>query len=309
MRPKSILSLFALSLAGLICSSCHSSTHAAQHSVSQAARANSAATYTLRGVVVAVDTANGRITLTNENIPGLMQPMTMVYTLANPTEATALHPGDKISAQLTTGQNRLTLDQLDILVPAQFNIKPTVQYHIPQPGDVVPDFQLINQNGHRIHLHQYRGKALLLTFVYTRCPLSNYCPLMSRNFAAVDKMLAADPALYAHTHLLTISFDPAYDTSAVLRSYGEAYTGRYTQEQFRHWEFSAPKANQLASLLQWFGVGVTPAPGGMLAHSLSTVVIGPNGKVRNWYPTNDWTPAQVFHDIRAALAVPLAPAH
>ena len=293
-----MLMLFALAV-GLACNGCRSSSKADSLGATPSSRP-AAPSYALRGVVVSVDVPSGQLTLTNENIPGVMQPMTMAYTLVNPMEATELHPGDKISARFTTGQNRMTLDQIDVLEPAQLNIKPTVQYHIPQPGDSLPDFQLINQSGHRIHLHQYRGKVLLLTFVYTRCPLSNYCPLMSRNFAAVDKMLAADPTLYAHTHLLSISFDPAYDTPAVLRSYGEAYTGRFTQEKFLHWEFSAPNPNQLASLLQWFGVGMTPAPDKTLAHSLSTVVVGPDGKVRDWYPTNEWTPAQVFHDVQQA---------
>lgn len=268
---------------------------------SPAARTAATPTYSLRGVIVSVDVPTGQLTLTNENIPGLMEPMTMSYSLVNPMEATELHPGDRISAQLSTTGSHLTLDQIDVLQAAQLNIKPTVQYHIPQPGDVLPDFQLTNQSGRRIHLDQYRGKVLLITFVYTRCPLSNYCPLMSRNFSAVDKMLAADPALYARTHLLSISFDPAYDTPAVLRSYGEAYTGRYTQENFKHWEFSAPNSSQLASLLQWFGVGVTPGPDKSLAHSLSTVVVGADGKVRAWYPTNEWTPEQVFNQIRQAL--------
>ncbi len=239
--------------------------------------------------------------LTNEDIPGVMEPMTMAYTLANPMEASELRTGDKIRARLRFENSSAILDQIDVLQQAQLNYKPAEHYHLPQPGDLVPDFLLTNQSGQHIHLDQYRGKVLLLTFIYTRCPLSNYCPLMSRNFAAVNTMLAANPALYAKTHLLTISFDPTYDTPAVLRSYGEAYTGHYTQETFAHWEFAAPNPRQLASLLQWFGVGVTPGPGKTLAHSLSTAVIGPDGKVLAWYPTNEWTPAQIFQDVQQAL--------
>ena len=284
-----------LTLAALIFSGCHSSSQKKVSSTQENV-------FSLRGVVVAVDVPSGKITLNNENIPGVMAPMTMVYALANPMEATEIHPGDKIGARLSKSDTEATLDQIIILQPAQLNVPSTVQYHIPHAGDVVPDFQFINQNGRRIHLSQYRGKVLLITFVYTRCPLSNYCPLMSRNFSAVDKMLAADPALYAKTHLLSISFDPAYDTPAVLRSYGAAYTGRYTQENFAHWEFSAPNPKELASLLQWFGVGVTPAPDKTLSHSLSTVVIGTDGKVRNWYPTNEWTPEQLVGDVRETLS-------
>lgn len=263
--------------------------------------ASSSKVYPLRGVVVSVDAATGQVTLTNENIPGFMEPMTMPYTLANPMEASELHLGDKIRAQLTVGDTSATIDQIDILEQSKLNYKPTTQYHVPQPGDVVPNFSLRNQDGNTVHLDQYRGKVLLVTFIYTRCPLSNYCPLMSRNFAAVDKMLAANPELYRKTHLLSISFDPSYDTPAVLRSYGGAYTGEYSKEKFDHWDFAAPKSTDLASVLQWFGVGVTPGPQKTLSHSLSTVVIGPDGKVRNWYPTNEWTPEQIFTDVKQTL--------
>ncbi len=278
---------------------CKRATPAARTQDAQSAHAK---TYMVRGVIASVDVEHGSVEMANENIPGVMEPMTMIYTLANPADAGALHPGDKIRAQLAlSGSGGATLDEIVILQQSQLNRKPTVQYHMPQPGDAVPDFALVDQSGRKIHLHQYRGRVLLLTFIYTRCPLSNYCPLMSRNFAAIDKSLATDPKLYAKTHLLSISFDPKYDTPAVLRSYGEAYTGRYTQEKFQHWEFAAPEATNRASVLQWFGVGVTPGPGKTLQHSLSTAIVGPDGKVLAWYPTNDWTPEQVLQVVRGAV--------
>ena len=120
---------------------------------------------------------------------------------------------------------------------------------------------------------------------------------MSHNFADVDAALAKTPGLYDRTHLLTISFDPARDTPAVLRSYGGAYTGKYTQESFAHWTFAAPKKNDLEPVLGFFDVGATPAPGGTLTHTLSTVEIGPDGRVLKWYPGNQWTVAEVLADI------------
>jgi len=166
----------------------------------------------------------------------------------------------------------------------------------------VPDFRLLNQSGRTIHLAQFKGRVLLLTFIYTRCPLGDFCPRMSRNFAEIDKALAADPALYAKTHLLSISFDPKFDTPAVLKSYGGAYTGLYTKERFAHWDFAAPPADELAALTQFFNVGVTPGEGQSLTHSLSTVLIGKDGKVAAWYPTNEWTPAEVLTAIKTAAA-------
>ena len=278
---------------------CKRATPATQTNRAHSAHAQ---TYIVRGVIVSVDAEHGSVEMTNEDIPGVMEPMTMLYTLANPADAGALHSGDKIRAQLALNDaGGATLDEIDILQQSQLNRKPAVQYHMPQPGDGVPDFALINQSGRKIHLQQYRGRVLLLTFIYTRCPLSNYCPLMSRNFAAIDKSLAAEPKLYVKTHLLSISFDPKYDTPAVLRSYGEAYTGRYTQEKFQHWEFAAPETSDVAPLLEWFGVGVTPGPGKTLQHSLSTAVVGTDGKILAWYPTNDWTPEQVLQVVRGAV--------
>ena len=117
--------------------------------------------------------------------------------------------------------------------------------------------------------------------------------IVSRNFAEIDKSLAGDPTLFGETHLLSISFDPAYDTPAVLRSYGGAYTGNYTKETFKHCDFAAPPEKELEQVTQFFGVGVTPGENKTLNHSLSTAVIGKDGKIAAWYPTNDWKPEVV----------------
>ena len=172
------------------------------------------------------------------------------------------------------------------------------------PGEAVPDFSFLDQSKQVIRLSQYRGKVVVLTFIYTHCPLSEYCPRMSRNFAEVDKALAASPPLYDRTHLLSISFDPERDTPAVLRSYGGANTGQYTNEPFAPWWFAPPRRAELAPLLEFFDVSAVPAPGATLTHSLSTVVIGPDGRVAKWYGGNGWTPAQVVADVEHAVTVP-----
>jgi protein SCO1/2 len=139
-----------------------------------------------------------------------------------------------------------------------------------------------------------------MTFIYTRCPLADFCPRMSHNFAEIDKALKSDPALYKKTHLLTVSFDPTYDTPKVLRSYGAAYTGNFANETFQHWDFGAPSVADLPAMEQFFDVGVTPGPDKTLQHSLSTVVIGKDGKIAAFYPTNDWKIDDVVAEIKAA---------
>jgi protein SCO1/2 len=253
-----------------------------------------------------VSTDATHVTLDHEAVPGFMEAMTMPYKLKDPSIVSELHPGDRITARILVQQDAAgfrapELDNIVVIAQARPDYKPAVEYHIPQVGDAVPDFHLLNQSDHPIHLGQFKGKVLVATFIYTRCPLADYCPRMSHNFADIDKTLSADPALYSQTHLLSISFDPAYDTPAVLRSYGGAYTGNYTKETFAHWDFAAPSEKELEEVTKFFGVGVTPGENKTLNHSLSTVVIGKDGKVAAWYPTNDWKPDEVVAAIKKAL--------
>ncbi len=263
-------------------------------------------TFPLRGRVVATNPATGQVTLDHEAIPGYMEAMTMPYHLAAPDTLAELHPGDRITARLVVDQTRPNdpsgyrnprLDQIVIVAQARPDYKPPVQYHVPQPGDPVPDFRLLNQNGDTLHLAGFHGKVLLLTFIYTRCPMPDYCPRMSKNFAELDHALAADPKLYAATHLLSISFDPTYDTPAVLKTYGASFAGR---QDFAHWDFAAPSTKDLPAITQFFNVGITPGPSpANLNHSLSTILIGRDGKIAAWYPSNDWNPTDLLPQIQS----------
>ena len=262
--------------------------------------------YPVRGVVISTDPSNGEVLLKHQEIPGFMPAMTMAYRLDDPSIFSELHPGDLITATLlvdhdSSGPTNLRLTEIDVIAEARPDYKPTVNYHVPEKGDEVPDFSLLNQSGHKIDLRQYRGKVVLLTFIYTRCPLPDYCIRLSRNFATIDKSLQSDRKLYQQTHLLTVSFDPTYDTPSVLRNYGEAYTGN-SHETFSHWEFAAPSVAELPKMEQFFDVGVTPQANGILQHSLSTVVIDRQGRIFAFYPTNDWSVAEMLAQIRSAAS-------
>jgi protein SCO1/2 len=296
MRFSSGLTAVLLASALAAVSGCHSASAPANPSANNAVKQ-----YHLRGQVVSSDPASGVVTVNTDAIPGFMQAMTMPYTLENPGVASGLHPGDTITATLLASKDHDTLDQVVIVGQAKLNQLPAIQYKPLVPGESVPDFSFLNQSDKRIHLDQFRGKVLLMTFIYTRCPLSTYCPRMSRNFAQINQALAKEPGLYDKTHLLSVSFDPSYDTPSVLRSYGGAYTGKYTQETFQHWDFAAPPQKELAKVLKFFLVGVTPESNHTLAHSLSTLVITPEGKIYKWYPTNTWTPQQLLADVDAVL--------
>ncbi len=270
-------------------------------------QAKTTPSYFVRGEVLGTDAKTGTVMLRHEAVAGLMPAMTMEYRLADPAEISEVHSGDRITATMLAdkgpdGPTNLRLTDLDVVAQARPDAQPKTPYHVPAVGEVVPNFSLLNQSGKVIDLDSLRGKVVALTFVYTRCPLADYCPRMSRNFAEMDKALETDPKLEARTHLLTVSFDPTYDTPKVLRSYGGAYTGRYSQETFAHWDFAAPSEAELPRLEHWFDVGVTPGAKGGLQHSLVTVIVGRDGRVLAFYPTNDWTVEQALQVMRSAAA-------
>ena len=128
----------------------------------------------------------------------------------------------------------------------------------------VYDFSARLNSGEMCSLSEFRGKVLLVTFIYTRCPLPDYCIRMSRNFADVDHQLAADPSLYAKTHLLSVSFDPEHDTPAVLRTYGVSYLGKDAAHAFSHWDFAVPPAAELDAVDKFFDVGVSRGSGDII---------------------------------------------
>jgi protein SCO1/2 len=287
--------LAVTSLAIALLAGCHSS----QNTDNQAAA--NAQVYHLRGKVVSTDVSHGIVVLDHEAIPGFMDAMTMPYQLKDASIAGELHPGDVITADVLvskSAQQTVLLDHIVVVAQGKPDYKPAVTYHVPTPGDKVPDFKLRNQDGREIHLDQFRGKALLITFIYTRCPLPNFCPLVTHNFAVINGQLSADPKLYAKTHLLCVSFDPEHDTPERLRAYGAQYIGSDAKNAFAHWDFAVPAQPVLKQMAQYFDVGITHGADDSITHTLSTTLIGPDGKVAQFYPGNEWTPGQVTADVK-----------
>lgn len=259
--------------------------------------------YDLKGKVVAVDKEDHRVSIDHEEIQGYMDAMAMPFAVRKNDywALDVLKPGDQVTATLVVDEGLTWIE--NIVITQESQAAPGDKSGAPreaQPGDEVPSFSLINQDGKQIRLGQYRGRALLLTFIYTRCPLPDYCPLMSSNFAAIDKELKKTPALYDRTHLLSISFDTAYDTPKVLKSYGSAYTENYTSETFSHWEFATGTPEEIKEIAGFFGLRYYDESN-QIVHGLRTAIITPDGKVYKVYRGNDWKPEDVMRDLQALL--------
>jgi len=262
--------------------------------------------YDLKGKVVAVDKNKHEITIAHEEVKDYMPSMTMPFKVKDDWVFEIAVPGNQIVANLIVDGTESWLEEV-VLTENTTSDSSTmpVEGAGPTAGTEVPNYRLINQDGKTIRLHDYKGKALLLTFVYTRCQDPNQCTLMSSNFAAIDQELQKQQELYDKTHLLSISFDPAYDTPKVLRSYGASYTGEYSDENFAHWEFASGSADEVKGVAQFFGLKYfqdTPSGEEQVIHSLRTVVIGPDGKVIKVYRGNEWKPEELLKDLEGAVA-------
>jgi protein SCO1/2 len=266
--------------------------------------------YPIKGKVVAVDTTDRTVTIAHDDIVGYMPAMTMPFKIKNEADLQMVKPGDQVTGALVVDDLSSWVEIASIVEGA-----PPVTQNVdvpgePKPGTEVPDFGLVNQDGKRIHLSQYRGKALLITFVYTRCPQPDQCTLMSNNFAAIDQSLQKQPETYDKTHLLTISFDPDYDTPKVLRSYGASHTGRYSDETFQHWEFASGTKDEVKGVAQFFGLRYyhdTESNDEEVIHSMRTAIVGADGKVFKLYRGNEWKPEEVLGELRSLTSPPASP--
>jgi protein SCO1 len=255
--------------------------------------------FDLKGKVVAVEPEKHLVTIAHEEVKDFMPAMTMPFVLPDEYYLQNLAAGDEINAILVVDGSQSWLENVMI---TRESVDPSATTGIPEPkeGDEVPDYTMVNQDGKDIRLSNFNGKVLLLTFIYTRCPIPEYCNLMSNNFAKIDKQLEQKPDVYARTHLLSITIDPEFDTPKVLRSYGAAHTERYEAETFTHWDFATGTKDQIKGIAQFFGLRYFETSD-QIVHGLRTVIISPERKVVKVYRDNTWKPEEVAAEMGKAL--------
>jgi protein SCO1/2 len=154
-----------------------------------------------------------------------------------------------------------------------------------QVGEVVPDFSLIDQKHRAVRLKDFRGQVVLLTFIYTRCPLPNYCPLMSSNFSSLQERF--EKKYPGKFHLLSVSIDPEFDQPEVLEKYGSRYS-----KNDDSWSFATGTKEQSDAVGELFGL-VQGRAGGLINHDLRTALIAADGRLVHVWKSNVWTPYEV----------------
>lgn len=263
---------------------------------------NGAKRFELKGKVVSADKAEHKVTIEHEEIPGYMDAMTMPFTLLDDWVYGELKPGALIQATLVVDQNRTWLESPSVTTVDPNLVGKEVETSVePKVGDAVPDFSLTNQDGKKISLKKYAGRTLLLTFVYTRCPMPDQCPLMSTNFALLNQELANNAALKDKVSLLSVSVDPAFDKPKVLRDYGLKYINSTRPDAFARWELATGSNEEVKKVGKFFGLNYWPEKDQVI-HNLRTVMISADGKVAKTYRGNEWKPDQVLKDLEKQSA-------
>jgi protein SCO1/2 len=258
--------------------------------------------YNLRGEVLGKDPAKNEITVKHSDIPGFMPAMTMPFNVKSPSVFQELQPGDKIAAEVVVAADGGDYWLENVRITDRSGRKAAKAPAPPHPiavGESVPNLPLTNQDGKAFRLSDFKGKAVLLTFIYTRCPMPNFCPRLSSQFARIHNDLKKTPDDYRKTHLLSISFDPKYDTAPVLRKYGLAYLDN-DPSGFAHWDFASTTPGDLRRLANAFGLEYIEEDK-QISHTMNIVLIAPDGTVARYWSTA-WTAAELEKALREQAA-------
>lgn len=254
--------------------------------------------YTLKGQVIAIAADHTAATIKHEDIPGLMPAMTMPYKLQEPRQVEGLVPGDLISATLVLVSNDAYLTSIRRVGSAPLTTEDgghlAASYGQPilQPGDLVPSTTFIDQDGRARSFASFHGSPALVTFMYTRCPMPTFCPLLDRHFAEIQERSTADSS-WKDLHLVSVSFDPAVDTPTVLKHHAQV-VGADPQR----WTFLTGPPSDIDRFARQFGVTVMYEANGVdITHNLRTALVGPDGRIVALYTGNGWTPDQVLTDL------------
>jgi protein SCO1/2 len=266
----------------------------------RASRANAdEKTYAGKGQILHISDDRHLVTIRHDAIPGYMMAMTMDFPVRDEHLLDGMTPGDLVDFTLKvtqsdawvavvqrTGHANLSNDDSPLGGSGKALI---------QRGQLLPDVSFVAEDGRTVKLSDFRGKIVVFTFFFTRCPLPNFCPLMNQNFAKARELLLSTPGAPRNWQFLSISFDPDFDRPQTLASYAPAYRGQNPDR----WLFVAATPEALGQLASPLGL-VVMRSGNSISHNLRTVVVDPQGQLYRQYSDNLWTPEELVEAIREA---------
>jgi protein SCO1/2 len=263
--------------------------------------------FTLQGQVLALQPERKSVELKHGEVKGFMPAMTMPYEVRDAALLSGLAPGDLVTAELVVESNTAYLRAIKKVGTAPLEQAPAVAEEAPtasagfellKPGEAAPEAHFVDQDGRPRDFASFKGQPTVITFIYTKCPMPTFCPLLDRNFAAVQNKLETDPSLTAlkgRVQLVSVSFDPVTDTPAVLKKHAQTLGA-----DRRVWTFLTGDRDAIDQFASRFGVQVTRAESDPrdITHNLRTALLGADGKLVKVYTGNEWTPDQLLADLK-----------
>jgi protein SCO1/2 len=256
--------------------------------------------FEVKGLVIEVRARRKEIEIKHEAIPDYMPGMTMPFDVRDTNELAGLQPGDQVTFRLQATDTDAWIDHIRKIAPSvPTNQIPTtgefrLVREVPrlEEGDVFPPYSLTNQFGEPFSTAQFKGQALAITFLFTRCPYPTFCPRMANNFEEVQQKLENLSGGPTNWHLLTVSFDPDFDTPAVLKTYAQFH--KYDPAR---WTFATGALIDITALSEQLGLTFWHDQSGSINHNLRTAVIDASGRVQKIYQGNEWTGAELVAEM------------
>jgi protein SCO1/2 len=260
--------------------------------------------FEVTGVIQELKPQEKTVVIKHEKIPGYMEAMTMPFRIRETNELGGLQPGDPVAFRMIVTPDEGWIERLTRIERAPSTELPSIQsfrrVRDVEPlkvGDRMPDYRFTNELGRVISLGDFKGSALALTFIFTRCPFPDFCPRMSSHFQEAYQKLLGRSDAPTNWHMLSISFDPAFDTPQVLKAYGKRY-----QHDPQRWDFATGSLIDIDAITEQFGLAFA-RQGVNWDHNLRTVVIDADGKIQRILIGNTWTPEELLAEIVTAAKV------
>jgi len=298
MSLARLFGLLALS-AVFLASSCDKAPQSSTPAPSPSLAHTNRQVFQVKGVVISLKPAEKQVEIKHEAVPGYMPAMTMPFDVKDTNELAGLEPGDAVSFRMIVTDTEGWIEQLRKVAPPANSPPPSAgEFRLVRDveplsvGDPLPDYTFTNQFGQKISTAQFKGQALAITFLFTRCPFPNFCPLMANHFAEAQEKLLAAQASPTNWHLLTISFDPDFDKPAVLKSYAEFHN--YNPS---HWTFATGALIDVTAIGEQVGLAFWHDETGSISHNLRTVVINSAGRVQRIFEGNTWTSDELVKEM------------
>ncbi len=244
--------------------------------------------YFVRGVVKEVKGEEHQLVIAHEEIPQFMEAMTMPFHVKEQKFLTNVVAGEKIAFQLHVTETESWIDGIErvkgpltpTLSPSDGERENTNSASSASARNPLRHYKFTNELGQAVSLSDFDGQAIALTFFFTRCPIPEYCPRLSRNFEEVQRKFAAMENAPTNWHLLSVTFDPARDNPKVLKAYGESY-----QYEPAHWSFLTGPADKIAELARLCNVTFEPESG-FFNHNFRTLIINASNQLQMIFPTS-----------------------